>query len=372
MKNIAFYCSSISWGGLEMNTVRYAKWMTELNYRTILFCVKDSPIHKEAIALELPIVLVEHNKKYGDFKNVFRVKALFKTNNIDIIWFRDTRDMSLLGWVKRLSSRKYFLIYQQAMQLGVSKKDPIHTLRFRAIDLWISTLDFLKKQVLEKTNVRASQIATIPLGVDTSRFNSPTLSKEQARTQLNIPQDAWVVGILGRIDPLKGQHTLINALQISKDHISAIVMGESTKNEGNEYEISLKKKVRSLGLEKRVFFKPYSKDVQIFYRAIDAFVLASAGETFGTVTIEAMSFGLPVIGTNSSGTPEILDHGNAGMLFEPDNAIELADALHTLYHDAATAKEIGEKGKARFLKLYSKEASLQAIDAEIKRRLARH
>jgi glycosyltransferase involved in cell wall biosynthesis len=89
--------------------------------------------------------------------------------------------------------------------------------------------------------------------------------------------------------------------------------------------------------------------------------MASKGETFGTVTIEAMSFGIPVIGTNSSGTPELLEQGKAGLLFEPDNAEELSNNLRLLIDDKSLCDEIGAKGKRRFLTHYSKEASIDAF-----------
>jgi glycosyltransferase involved in cell wall biosynthesis len=174
-----------------------------------------------------------------------------------------------------------------------------------------------------------------------------------------------MAGIIGRIDPLKGQHIAINALQICNDNTHLVIMGESTKNEGRDYEVELKQKVRSLGLQNRVHFRPYSKEVEAFYRAIDIFILASKGETFGTVTIEAMSFGLALIGTNSSGTPEILDHGKAGLLFEPDNASELASCMKEYISNPTKRIDMGEKAKARFNAHYSKEASVRRIVDEV-------
>lgn len=364
-KRIAFYCSSISWGGLEMNFVRYAEWIANTGFHVHVFCVANSPIHQRVVESGLPHTCVAFNKKYFDVKNAFKVAGLFDKEKIDLVWFRDTRDMSLLSWVKKFSSRKIKLVYQQAMQLGVDKKDLFHTLRFLSIDTWISTLHFLKDQVKARTRFPENRICVIPLGADTHQIHAQHLSKEQAREMLHLPKDAVIAGIIGRIDPLKGQHIAINALQICNDNTHLVIMGESTKNEGRDYEVELKQKVRSLGLQNRVHFKPYSKEVEAFYRAIDVFILASKGETFGTVTIEAMSFGLAIIGTNSSGTPEILDFGNAGLLFEPDNASELASCMKEYISNPIKRTELGEKAKTRFNAYYSKEASVKKIVDEV-------
>lgn len=345
-----------------MNTVRYAEWMKEKGYPVMLFCVAKTPIHQKAQNQKIDVVLIARNKKYFDLLNAIKVARLFSDYKADIVWFRDTRDMSLLNWVKKISSRPFKLLYFQAMQLGVDKKDFLHTLRFAAVDYWISTLAFLKQQVMEKTKVLHERIHVIPIGVDHTLFEKNTLDKKEAKRLLGLNPEKKCIAIIGRIDPLKGQHILINAAQLlHRDDFEILIVGESTRNESNRYEIELKQKIRSLGMQGIVFFKPYSDNVATYYCATDIFVLASKGETFGTVTIEAMSFGVPVIGTNSGGTPELLDKGKAGLLFEPDNAEELCSMLRLLLDDISLREEIGAKGKRRFLTHYSKQASIDAF-----------
>ena len=345
-----------------MNTVRYAAWMKEQGYPIKLLCVANSPIHEKAKTLSLGIVLVARNRKYFDIVNAFKIAKLIQQFDTDIVWFRDTRDMSLLSWVKKISSQKFKLLYFQAMQLGVDKKDFFHTARFAAIDHWISTLAFLKLQVMEKTNVPQEKIHVIPIGVDHTLLEKNSINKKEAKQKLGLNPEKKCIAIIGRIDPLKGQHILINAAQLlHRDDFEILIVGESTRNESNRYEIELKQKIRSLGMQSKVFFKPYSDNVAMYYSATDIFVMASKGETFGTVTIEAMSFGIAVIGTNSSGTPELLEKGRAGMLFEPDNAEELSNNLRLLIEDESLRNEIGAKGKRRFLTHYSKQASIDAF-----------
>jgi glycosyltransferase involved in cell wall biosynthesis len=345
-----------------MNTVRYAAWMKDQGYAIKLLCVVDSPIHEKAKTFSLDILLVARNRKYFDIVNAFKIAKLIDQFNADIVWFRDTRDMSLLSWAKKISSQKFKLLYFQAMQLGVDKKDFFHSARFASIDYWVSTLAFLKQQVMEKTNVSHEKIHVIPIGVDQTLLEKNSIDKKEAKLQLGLNPEKKCIAIIGRIDPLKGQHILINAAQLlHRDDFEILIVGESTRNESNRYEIELKQKIRSLGMQSNIFFKPYSDRVATYYSATDIFVMASKGETFGTVTIEAMSFGIPVIGTNSSGTPELLEQGKAGLLFEPDNAEELSNNLRLLIDDKSLCDEIGAKGKRRFLTHYSKEASIDAF-----------
>jgi glycosyltransferase involved in cell wall biosynthesis len=140
-----------------------------------------------------------------------------------------------------------------------------------------------------------------------------------------------------------------------------LIVGESTRNEGNDYEASLRLQIEQLNLQEFVHIRPYSAEVFNFYHAIDAFMLCSKGETFGTVTIEAMAMGLPIIGTNSSGTPELLNHGLCGLLVDPDDTIEWSLAMEKLTHKNDEVAQMAMRAKERFNLNYSKEASVSGM-----------
>jgi glycosyltransferase involved in cell wall biosynthesis len=90
-------------------------------------------------------------------------------------------------------------------------------------------------------------------------------------------------------------------------------------------------------------------------------MLCSKGETFGTVTIEAMACGLPIIGTNSSGTPEILDGGNCGLLVDADDSVHWPDAMERMMSQSEETRAMGHAAKKRFLENYSKEISVRRM-----------
>jgi glycosyltransferase involved in cell wall biosynthesis len=189
-----------------------------------------------------------------------------------------------------------------------------------------------------------------------------------------VSPDVFVFGVIGRLDPLKGQHLAIEALHhLHARNIQAhmLIAGESTRNEGNDYEASLRLQIEQLNLQEFVHIRPYSAEVFNFYHAIDAFMLCSKGETFGTVTIEAMAMGLPIIGTNSSGTPELLNHGLCGLLVDPDDTIEWSLAMEKLTHKNDEVARMATRAKERFNLNYSKEASVSGM-IEIVEQLVRN
>jgi glycosyltransferase involved in cell wall biosynthesis len=248
------------------------------------------------------------------------------------------------------------------MQLGVDKLDYFHTRRFNRITAWVSTLDFLYKQVLERTEFPESRLHMIPLGLDTSRFENQ-ISQKEAREMMDLPQDVKIVGIVGRIDPLKGQDTLIRAMALVEDpNCHAVIVGEITRNHEEYYVIQLKNLRIKNKLMDRVHFRPFTNDVQHAYTAMDFFAMCSAGETFGMVTIEAMASGKGVIGTNTAGTPEILNYGECGEFFEPYDYIELARVINRWLKDPEMVRNYGIHGRERAKKLYAKDVVLDQLE----------
>ncbi|MFM7726442.1 MAG: hypothetical protein ACKO7B_07055, partial [Flavobacteriales bacterium] len=93
---IAFYCSSTSWGGLEMNTARYALWMKEAGYKVIVYGVRETPFFRQATMQGLEVKPVHRNKKYFDVLSARRLARMFQADGVALVWFRDTRDMDTL------------------------------------------------------------------------------------------------------------------------------------------------------------------------------------------------------------------------------------------------------------------------------------
>ena len=356
LPKIAFYCSSISWGGLEMNTLRYAKAFQSEGFQIELYLVEGTTLFQHATEQELPVISISRNKKHFDFKHARQVAKQFEKDNIDLIHFRDNRDLDFLGWVKFFSSRKIKLVYHQAMQVGVSKKDLLHTLRFKRIDAWVSTLNYMHQQVLTHTRFRAERLHVIPLG--TSIEWDSTLSKEEARAALNLPMEKFIVGVVGRLDEKKGQLEVIQAItsvKESKKNLHVIFIGDKTKNEANEYVQKLNETIAREQLQDIVSFLPHQSNMQKLFGAFDLVIVPSWEETFGTVTIEAMASGVPVIGSNTAGTAEILE--NEQFLFHANDPSSLGSTWMEVMNNDELRADWAIQLQHKFQEKYSMPAS---------------
>lgn len=359
LPKIGFYCSSMSWGGLEMNSVRYAQALQQENFEIHIYGVEGNSFFQMATDLGLPIQAVPRNKKYFDFKHARSLAKIFQNDGIEIVHFRDNRDLDFLGWVKFFSSGKIKLVYHQAMQLGVPKKDILHTFRFNRIDAWVSTLDYMKKQVLSHTKFSEKKLHVIPLG--TNIDSTSIHSKDEARSLLHLPSNKFLIGVIGRLDEKKGQLEVIQALSLLKEtekNIHVVFIGDKTKNEADEYVQKLNDAIELNHLQDKTSFLPHQSDIQKLYGAFDLVIVPSWEETFGTVTIEAMASGVPVIGSNTAGTAEIL--GNETFLFQARNPKDLSETLLNVLQDDTLRGNWAVELQHKFQNKYSMKASVVA------------
>ncbi len=352
-----------------MNVLRFCEWLQNEGFKTSLWCIAESPLENAAKSSAVTLYRIPRHRKYLDFSAAFRLSRMLEQQTVDIVWIRDTRDISVCGLAKRFSQRRFSLVYQQAMQIGVNKRDIAHTMRFNQIDRWIAPLNYLAEQVRTKTRFPHNRIRVIPLAVDVERYaRLPTKSEARAALQIDLPEGALLLGNVGRIDPLKGQDFLLDcflALRKQGIDIYLLLMGDPTRNEGSDYLEHLQSKAASSSEGERIFFRPHRPDVEVAYAAVDLFAMVSAGETFGMVTIEAMASGCAIIGTNTSGTPELLGEGAHGVLYPPNDERSFIRGIQPLIDDAELRQRTGALAREYAVKTFRKEAVLAQLSTLI-------
>ena len=338
--HLAYLCSSVSWGGLEMNQLKNALWMQERGNNVLMICKENSPVAQSCLSVGIAVAYIEDHRKYYDFQAGKKLATILNQFLITHLIIRDTRDLSVSVIAKRKANHKVHLSYFMEMQMGVSKKNLFHTIRYKGLDAWCCPLNGLVNQVKTLTRIDKNKIHFIPSALDLSRFSN-NVSKESARKILDLPQNQITIGLSGRFDPFKGHLLLLEAInQLENKDINVCFLGEPTKGSGQEYTEQINQTIDKYNLTDRVFIRPFRQDIEVFYAAIDLFIMASKAETFGMVTIEAMASGVPVIASNGGGSPEILGEGKYGRLFEPLNAKSLSEQIKAFLEQEKIYKSI--------------------------------
>jgi mannosylfructose-phosphate synthase len=191
----------------------------------------------------------------------------------------------------------------------------------------------------------SDNVVIITPGVDIHTFRSLEPGEERVKTGL----PPRYVFCLGRIDSNKGHDLLLNAFDLVRKTIPDVHMvigGGSPKPEQIELEVldKIKNIVDDKDMHSRVRIVGYVPDKLLvpFYQQAELFVLPSIFEPFGMAALEAMACSKPVVASKLGGIRDVISSGENGLLIDPSNAREFADAMTTLLRDQQLANRMGQ------------------------------
>jgi len=363
---IASYCTSPSWGGLEMNVLRSLGWLQQRGWEVIFYGRPDTRMFIEARHRGLPVRRVYSTMRAGDFVNAWRLARHLKRDNVRRLEVHQSGDFFVGVFAHRFSGRRTRLISSQHMHIGGTKKDVYHAWLYRQFDAWVTPVQWLADRVMEKTVIPPEKIHVIPRGIEVDRFTSNLPDRSEARRHYKLADDDIVIGLIGRLDPKKCQDVVIRALatvHAAGHRAHLLLIGDQSHNEGDEYAASVYRLVNQLGLGDFVHFHPHDKLIERAYAALDIFTMASKSECYGMVTIEAMVSGVPVIGTNDGGTVSIIDHDRNGLLVTPRDVNQTAQALMKLIENPDLRNRLASEARNEAVEKYSHHRQCEAFEA---------
>jgi glycosyltransferase involved in cell wall biosynthesis len=191
---------------------------------------------------------------------------------------------------------------------------------------------------------RPEQYALIRSGIEPEVFRDVALTRAQARRRIGVPEEAFVIGQVGRLARQKAPLDLLGAFErVARERSDAhlVLLGDGPQRAEVEAE------ARRSGLAKRVHVLGMRRDVPEILRALDVLALASRWEGLPRVLPQAMAAGLPIVATRVSGAPEAVVSGENGWLVNVGDLADLAARLLDLARDPVAARLMGEAGRAR-------------------------
>lgn len=202
--------------------------------------------------------------------------------------------------------------------------DWVEAYSLRKADHIITVSKSLRREMLSRGHSR-NKITAVANGVAEQPPIDPTARLDQYQ---------WKLGMVALVRPRKGIEVLLEAiaqLNESRKNVSLEVIGGF---ETTEYETSIRRLIHRLDLGETVHLRGFTKDVPSVMRTFDAMVLPSLfGEGMPMVVLEALACGVPVIATRVEGTPEVIRHGQEGLLARPQDAESLSQAIQVFISD---------------------------------------
>jgi len=202
---------------------------------------------------------------------------------------------------------------------------------------------------------------------------APVPDADTGRPPLELPADVPIVGLVGRLQPWKGQDRLLRAQALLRErglHIHTVIVGGDSYERSPEYAASLPGLVEELGLGDAVTMTGQVPDAGPYIKQLDILVNASDPEPFGIVLLEGMARGVAVMAVDSGGPGEFVEAGVTGMLARSGAPEDLADALAPLLASRELRAAIGSAGRERFMQQYT-DVALQRRFFETLESLAR-
>lgn len=287
----------------------------------------------------------------GDIRALVRLVRAFRTDRVELVHTHAHFSLNVLARVAgRLAGARVLshMHVQNAFRIGrgralqVAVDDATARLCFAIVAVSDATRGDLVRQ-----GYPARRIVTVRNGVEPAAPVGPVRLAEGP-----------IVLEVARLAEVKGQRTLLEAL---RDVDATAVLAGRDLEQGGAYERELRDEASRLGVAGRVVFAGYRDDVPALIAGCDVLCLPSRAEGLPLVVLEAMAQAKPVVASAVGGTPELVIHGETGLLVPPGDPAALARALTELLDDPARAAALGEAGRERVLRDFRAEAAAAQI-----------
>jgi glycosyltransferase involved in cell wall biosynthesis len=205
---------------------------------------------------------------------------------------------------------------------------------------------------------RPEQVEVVPLGLPLERFVAAVPGRAGLREQCSVPRGVPLLGIVGRLVPIKDHPTLLAAMtreEVGAAHL--LVLGDGVRR------AALEAMARSLGLWSRVHFLGWRDDLEAILPQMDMVICCSRNEGTPVAVIEAMAAGVPVLSTDVGGVGDLLTHGETGWLVPPGDPAALARGIRDLLADGGRRRRLVAAARPAALAAHGASGLIRRIEA---------
>lgn len=308
----------------------------------------------------------------ADLRALFGLYRLIRAYRPTIV-HTHTAKAGMLGRVAARLARVPVVVHTYHGHVLRGYFGPVKTALFRAIERVlnrtsngvVAVSEAVRDDLVALGVARPGQVRVIRLGLELAALAVPELPRGALRREKDIASDAPLVGIVGRLVPIKDVPTFLRAAAVvhrEQPDVRFAVVGD-----GDE-RAALESLTRELGLEGIVHFYGWRRDMAAVFGDLQLVVNASLNEGTPVAIIEALAAARPVVATRVGGTPDVLQEGRFGRLVAPGDAAALGRAI--LDALAAPDPARARDGQAHVLREHSVERLVDDVDALYRELLA--
>ena len=207
----------------------------------------------------------------------------------------------------------------------------------------IAVSDRVRHDLIEYGVAPSEKISVIPLGLELSPFLNCRTLRGSFKQELGLAETTLLVGIVSRIFAIKNHALFVDAAaRVTKEIPNArfLIVGDGV------LRVEMEERAKRLGLDGRMIFTGWRRDLPAIYADMAALVVSSNNEGTPFSAIEAMAASVPVVGTRVGGMPDLIRDGTTGLLVPPGNVEAMSAALVSLLRDPDRRHRMGEAARA--------------------------
>jgi glycosyltransferase involved in cell wall biosynthesis len=347
--NVAHVLPWPSVGGTELATLRIAQAVEPSGFRGVAFCLAEAePVRElfraggfETVAYEPVPPSYLHPRAF--LRNSLALAREFRRRRVRLVHCSDV----LAGFYAALAGRLAgvpVLCHVRCVFEEVPRRErgflaPVTKFAFVSRDAW--------RRFGHKVSARRGLV--VYDGVEVGAHARDEEARAGVRREFGLDADAKIVGMVARVAPAKDFETLAKAaarvLEVEPG-VRFMVVGDNSREAPYRahYE-EVRAMLDARGLTRSFIFTGFREDVARLINAFDVFVLSTHGEGLPLVILEALARGVPVAATEVGGIPEVVRHGETGLLHAHGDDAALAEHLRALLSDEARAAALGEAGR---------------------------
>ena len=327
--HVVFVISSLGRGGSERQMINLASEMNRRGHRAeIATLAQEGPL--APLARSRGVAVLDFGEDGRRLKGLLRLLRHIRRTAPDIVHPYLPRDNALVTLLKPFMQKSRLVWGVRSADVDWSEYGR------RAVFFWKLVVRISRWADLVIANsyfgadfhiaegFPRSRIVVIPNGIDTKTFSPNLNSRSEVRAQYDVAQEAPVVGMLGRFDPMKGHGKVLDVFALAHEknpRLHLLVVGLHSDSQHDEFM----KRAEGMSLEAFVTLAPETDSPAHILQACDVFVLPSVSEAFPNVVAEALSCGVPVAAFDVGDVKRIV--GAFGSVVPRGNVRALADAV---------------------------------------------
>jgi glycosyltransferase involved in cell wall biosynthesis len=355
--------TSLSSGGAQMMLYNFLSKTNREKFEPVVISMMDRGIFADRIAtFDIPIYTLGMKAGIPTIKSLGELVSLLRKLKPNVIqsWMYHANIAAQLSSLLSLANIPVcWGIHHSIASLASEKKLTIALIKIGAyLSHLTAKIVFVSQgsqQQHEALGYSAEKSSVIPNGFDTSLFLPSPEAKLAVRSELGLPENAFLIGLIGRYHPMKDHANFIQAAALLQEKHPAthfLLIGSEVDYDN----LTLVEQIKKFHLEKHIHLLGQRSDMYRLTAALDICSLSSAyGEAFPLVIGEAMSCGVPCVVTDVGDSALIVS--NTGRVVPPKNPQALASAWQELIElETGAREELGKIARNRVIKDFSLES----------------